>query len=283
MTISATIPSPLPSRSQTPEVFVPAMDAWIAAQVAYAAQIDAAAQAFNFNATNSTSTTSIAIAIASKSLTVQASKSYVEGQSVTIARTSDATKWMRGEVTSYNSGTGALVVNVRTVSAAGGTFTDWTISQAAVEGLVNYSKVLVHTGNGQGSVATQIRRFTTALINTGTGLTYADDASGGGTITVNESGLYLVKSGDTKSSGTGSWGVSVNSNQLTTSYPSITSAHQVDGAANMEVNTTAGSRYNQLVSLEKFVPGDVLRHHGNSVNDGTTAQTFLSVTKVANI
>lgn len=147
----------------------------------------------------------------------------------------------------------------------------------------NYSKVLVHTGNGYGSTATVIRRFTTALVNTGTGLTYADSGTGGGTITVNETGLYLIKAGDVPNAGSTAWGVSVNSNQLTTSYPSITAAHQLDGPINVETNTTAGSRYNQLVIAERLVVGDVLRHHANGATTNATAQTFLSVTKVANI
>lgn len=282
MSITA-LPTPAPARDQTPSDFVTNMDNWFGALPTLVSEIDAAVTAFNFNATNTVSTTSLLISIASKSLTVETGKSLVKGMAVTIAYTTDATQWMRGEVTSYNSGTGALEVNVRVISQNVGTYATWIISQAAVEALVNYSKIIVHTGNGCGAVATKIRRFTTALLNTGTALTYADNANGGGTITVNEPGLYLIKSGDTISSGTASWGVSVNSNQLTTAFPSITAAHQIGGPMTMESGAVAGYRNNQLCDLERLAVGDVLRHHGNSVNDGTTAQTFLSVIKVASI
>lgn len=278
MTITATIPSTLPSRSQTPEVFVPAMDAWIAAQVAYAAQIDLAVQAFNFNATNSTSTTSLAISIASKSLTVQASKSYVEGQSVTIARTSDATKWMRGEVTSYDSGTGALVANIRTMSAVGGTFTDWTISQAAVEGLVNYSEVIVHTGNGHAATDTKIRRYTTAKVNTGTGVTYSDSAANGGLFTFNEDGIYKVRIKDASSSGACNYGFSIDSTQLTTNIESIT-----DSFRRILVTTSAANIQLGETELIKIAAGSVGRVHTDGSPNLASVNSLCSILKVANI
>jgi hypothetical protein len=94
--------------------------------------VNSVAQAFNFNSTNSTSTTSLTIGTGAKSLTVDASKSYLPGQTVKIARTSDGTKWMLGDVTSYNSTTGALAVTVSKIQGSG-TFTDWTITLAATD------------------------------------------------------------------------------------------------------------------------------------------------------
>jgi hypothetical protein len=79
----------------------------------------------NLNDTTSTSTTSLTIGIGAQSLTVDASKSYQVGQSVKIAH--DSTNWMHGEVTSYNAGTGALVVNVTAIFGSG-TETSWTIT-----------------------------------------------------------------------------------------------------------------------------------------------------------
>ena len=89
-----------------------------------------AASAVNSPGTNATSTSSTLISTGSKSLTVQTGKLFVVGQPVMIARTSaPGTTWMAGNVTSYDSGTGALVVNV-VWTAGSGTFTDWTISLA---------------------------------------------------------------------------------------------------------------------------------------------------------
>jgi hypothetical protein len=56
---------------------------------------------------------------------VDASKSYQVGMSVKIAH--DSTNWMHGEVTSYNAGTGALVVNVTAIFGSG-TETSWTVT-----------------------------------------------------------------------------------------------------------------------------------------------------------
>jgi hypothetical protein len=125
------LPTP-PNRNMSPEQFIAAADAFIEALPTFQSQANAAAEAMNLNDTTSTSTTSVLIGTGAKSLTVQASKSYVPGMTVKIARTSDGTKWMVGDVTSYNSGTGALAVTVSKVQGSG-TFTDWTISFASTE------------------------------------------------------------------------------------------------------------------------------------------------------
>ena len=242
-------------------------------------QFNTAIDAFNFNATNSTSTTSLLIEVASKSLTVQTSKSYVGGQAVTIARTSDATKWMRGEVTSYNSGTGALVVNVRTMSTVGGTFTDWTISQASVEGLVNYSIVTAHTANGHGSTNNKIQRLATASVNIGTAITYADSAANGASFTINETGIYSIYTLATYSGGACTFGVSLNSAQLTTGITSITAADRIALAS----AATSGT-YNPITRNLKLIAGDVIRPHDDGNTDGSSeAVQYFSIIKVANI
>lgn len=89
-----------------------------------------AASAVNSPGTNGASTTSTAVGAGAKSITVQTGKNFVVGQPVMIARTSaPGTTWMAGNVTSYDSGTGALVVNVVWTNGSG-TFTDWTVSLA---------------------------------------------------------------------------------------------------------------------------------------------------------
>lgn len=95
-----------------------------------AAAAASAASAVNSPGTNATSTTSTLIGTGSKAITVQTGKLFVVGQPVMVARTSTpGTTWMAGNVTSYDSGTGALVVNV-VWTAGSGTFTDWTVSLA---------------------------------------------------------------------------------------------------------------------------------------------------------
>lgn len=80
----------------------------------------------NFSTTG-TSTTSNTIGTGSKSFTSQTGKSWSAGQSLTIARTAAPTNRMLCVVTSYNSGTGALVVTSQQAEGSG-TFTDWTIT-----------------------------------------------------------------------------------------------------------------------------------------------------------
>jgi hypothetical protein len=188
--------------------------------------INTAVEALNFNSTNSTSTTSIAIGTGSKSITVQASKSYVEGMTVRIASTASTSNWMQGVVTSYNSTTGALVVNVTHINGSG-TIASWTVSlSAAVDATVPNNRVRVHTGNGYGSTNTKIRRYTTTFENTGSAITYADSATAGGSFTINFAGVYGFSLVDIFSL-TGKYaGISVNSNQLTTNIESITAAHR---------------------------------------------------------
>ncbi len=72
----------------------------------------------------STSTTSLAIGSGSKSLTVGTGLSYSAGKALRIS--SDASNYMDGTITSYNSSTGALVANITTVSGSG-TFASWKV------------------------------------------------------------------------------------------------------------------------------------------------------------
>jgi len=92
-------------------------------------ETNAVVAAFNFNATNSTSTSTLTIGTGIVPLTVQASKSYVIGMTVKIASTANGANWMLGDVTAYNSGTGAMTVNVRTTNGTGVGLASWTISQ----------------------------------------------------------------------------------------------------------------------------------------------------------
>ena len=117
----------VPNRNNAPSTFAANMDEFLAWLNRASTEINTSVAAFNFNATNSTSSTSLTIGTGSQSLTVQASKSYVEGMTVRIASTASVGNWMQGEVVSYNSGTGALVVNVVYTSGSG-TIAAWTVS-----------------------------------------------------------------------------------------------------------------------------------------------------------
>ena len=77
-------------------------------------------------ALSGTSTTSLTVATGSKSLTTQTGKEWVPGHRVKIVYQNDYTIYMIGDVTSYNSSTGALTVNVSYVQGSG-TYASWSI------------------------------------------------------------------------------------------------------------------------------------------------------------
>ena len=122
------LPDP-PSRAE-PDDFSNKADEFLTALVPFGEQCNDVALAMNLNDTASESTTSLTIGTGSKSLTVDASKSFLEGMFVQIAKTADATNWMNGVITSYTYATGALVVSVN-YFVGSGTHTDWTISFTA--------------------------------------------------------------------------------------------------------------------------------------------------------
>lgn len=126
---------------------------------------------------------------------------------------------------------------------------------------VTVSEVLAHTGNGQGSTNTKIRRYTSNSVS-GSGLTYADSSTLGGTITTAASGLLLVIRADERLASACTFGMSLDSNQLTTQVENITAAHILG----YDSKATA---FKGCVTAAKYVSsGQVLRGH-----DGFTVPT----------
>lgn len=138
------------------------------------------------------------------------------------------------------------------------------------------ARLLLHTGNGHGSTNTKVRRYSTTLTNTGAAAwTYADSASLGASVTLLQPGLYELHMCDTRGTGTGEYGVSVNSSG-TTNLTSLTRANVLlfgtskDGTAHPATRT---------VRLEV---GDVVRPHTNGTVD-SAADSFgclFGITKV---
>lgn len=134
-TITA-LPTP-PSRSDAPAAFNASADSFLGAFPTLQSEINAFGAAIpamvNGIDYNGTSTTSVLIGTGSKSFTTQTGKNFQIGQSVRIAYDTTPANYMDGQVTSYTSGTGALVVLVSAVGGAG-TFALWTISLAVAGG-----------------------------------------------------------------------------------------------------------------------------------------------------
>jgi hypothetical protein len=136
-----------------------------------------AAQGYLAPAT-ATSTTSLTVATGTQSPTVTTGKPFVAGHPIKIARTSDPINtYMTGTITSYNSGTGALVANITTIAGTG-TFTDWTCSLTisasptwaqvtSKPAALNTSNILMGDGAGGISSATAGTHYQAAQAVTG--------------------------------------------------------------------------------------------------------------------
>jgi len=344
--------------------------------------------------TTATSTTSLAIGTGAKSLTIEADKELIPGMTVFIADdAAPSTNNMTGTITSYNSTTGALVVDITSVNGSG-TKTAWTIGLSNQSGVtlsnntfagyqnfaratvvshattadiwnaagnqINFTgvatvtafpdahqagatrelicaaactftaganmlidgidsgssvtcaandvvivravsttqfrltrhrydgkpqreigshKIIVHTGNGHGSTATEIRRFTTIAVNTGTAMTYADSATDGASITINEDGIYSFAYSDLRNGGDAFIGITVNAPSLTTGISgSSTVEYRLCGYA-----IAASSDVGTCSATAKLAVGDVVRPHTQGLNDSTTSACFFRAEKIGNV
>ena len=153
----------VPLRSDAPATFVTKADAFLGALNLFATEVDAVGVALTLGATNSTSVTSLLIGVGSKSLTVQTGKSYVAGMTLKIASTASPSNWMLGDITSYVTGTGALVINITSILGSG-TVAAWTVSQSAPGG----------AAAGANSDITSLLALNTSVLNIGSGQFYKD-------------------------------------------------------------------------------------------------------------
>ncbi len=125
---------PSPPSTNDPSNFATKADALLAALPGFVTEANATAVAMNLNSTTDTSASSVAIGTGAKSFTVSTGKSFQSGMWLVIADTAaPSTNQMYGTVTSYDTGTGALVMNIVSVRGSG-TKTAWVISQSAPGG-----------------------------------------------------------------------------------------------------------------------------------------------------
>ncbi len=242
MTITAALPGTLPARTQTPEEFVPAMDAFIAALPELASQMDIAVSALNFNSTTDTSSTSNVVdTLGDKTFTVSLNKSFYPGMWITIAdAAAPTTNSMTGQVKSYSSTT---LVFTNLSFRGSGTKTSWVIViAAAVPSLIASQHVLhIHTGNGHGSSSTMKRRFSTTATNTGQSVawTYTDSATLGAKVTFILPGLYNISYSEVAGK---QFGLSKNQASAgTTVFDSLTAAEKllrIGGSSGIEVGAS---------------------------------------------
>lgn len=116
------------------------------------------------------------------------------------------------------------------------------------------SMIQMSGGNGYGSTATKVRRFTTTTVNIGAAMTLATDATNGTVVTIVEPGLYAMIYQDTRTGSTSWMGITINAAVLTTNVQSQPSANILS----LSTNVRAGEP--GLCSLTtKLAAGDVIR------------------------
>jgi hypothetical protein len=139
-------------------------------------------------------------------------------------------------------------------------------------------EVVVHTGNGHGSTNNKIRRFGTAMTNTGAAITYADSAGNGGSFTINQAGLYALQYSDSKGSAAAHhMGISVNSAALTTSVATIPVATRL---VNAKGGDAGGDAIVSVARTVRLAVGDIVRAHTDGTHASAADTTLFSITKV---
>lgn len=137
-----------------------------------AAAAASAASALASPSTSATSTSSIVFGGGVKSLTLlQTGKNFVVGQWVTISDPLfPRSKWMLGAITAFNSGTGAMSVDVATHQGSGSA-SDWVIAASAptnVQGDLNLPFVVSGTSqqmlSGGHYIFTNVGAISTAIM-----------------------------------------------------------------------------------------------------------------------
>lgn len=119
----------VPSTSN-PTSFASDMDTWLSEITDWTNAVNDTGGVFGLSV-RGTSTTSLTIGTGSKSLTTQTGLNYGPGSPVIIASTASPQNRMICTVTTYDTGTGDLVVNADTVGGSG-TFAVWSLVPTAV-------------------------------------------------------------------------------------------------------------------------------------------------------
>jgi hypothetical protein len=145
------------------------------------------------------------------------------------------------------------------------------------------SKVVCDTGNGFGSTATKIRRFTNCT-TTGTAITYnpsSDEATNGGSYRINEDGVYSLVWIDTYASGAETMGFTKNETLGSTGTTNLSSMSLAQGKLNY-VDIPGAGNYGSVTWTDTFSAGDVIRDHSNGALNGGGDKTRFIITKVSN-
>lgn len=138
------------------------------------------------------------------------------------------------------------------------------------------SQIRLNTSNGYGSTNTRILRYVNAVLNVGNDITYADNAAGGASITINTPGLYAISAGYNNAATGGQFGLSLNTTQPTTNIASIT-------ATDILAISTCGSANSLSLSVNfvgYFKAGDVIRPHADNASTASAGVAYFNIVKL---
>lgn len=170
-----------------------------------------------------------------------------------------------GYIESTQATAGTWVTAPSTVQGAGG-----LAGNSPVQSVVR-----VATANGFGSTNTAIRRFSTVITNIGPDISYSDSATAGALFTINRNGLYAISHSDSFASGSGFFGVSLNTTQFTTGIQSVNTADILAICAVPNANAP------QCAAATLFLKaGDAIRPHTGTSNVGGTGVTLFTISRI---
>ena len=148
---------PLRSQGLTQALYSTGVENSLSAMPTFITQLNAIGSAYALT-TNGTSATSVLIGTGAKTFTTQLNLGYMVGMTLRIANTS--ANYMTGEVTSYSTATGSLVMNI-TSALGSGTLASWTITMGAVGDLSTKANLTGATFTGAIIVPDQAYNATT--------------------------------------------------------------------------------------------------------------------------
>ncbi len=235
----------LATLDRTSPTFVADVDAFFASKLQqFINEANAVALAMNLNSVSDTSTTSGTIGLGAMTFTVSANKSFLPGMFLVIAAAaSPSTNSVTCQVTSYNSTTGALVVNCL-VQRGSGTFTSWVITMASDPKFItdNVTDLLCRnlTASGHLRTISPIAEFGYA---TGAGNWVIQATSKATGVTINTpTGMIRTASDNMAIAAVVSFTVT---NSMTSIYDTII----------VNINQTSGTGYNYQVWVTKLATG----------------------------
>lgn len=146
------------------------------------------------------------------------------------------------------------------------------------------SEVFLMGGNGSGSTRTNVRKWTTVVVNTGTAITYVPDVGSGlgDTFTINETGTYALNAVGRY---TGAVDLALTRNRVGEFTVAVNSFTGTTDGTILKFSGTAGAANDGTCQTTcRLASGDVIRFQALATDDGGTGNMHntITITKVNN-